>query len=207
MLKILLIDDEPKLLEDMLNMYGYTVKVATDGFSGLQTLLDTDERYDLVILDVQMPRMDGWAVLKTIRNGDKHANIPIIMLTSSDTEEALVTGLRRGADEYLTKPITPRKLFAYIDAIARRMQWESESSYKGSDEGDDNALHETINVLTQRETEILKHIVKGYSNQQIGEKLVISETTVKNHLANIYKKLNVSNRTQAAFLAQKLKLF
>ena len=63
-----------------------------------------------------------------------------------------------------------------------------------------------ISMLTQRESEILQYIVKGFTNQQIGEKLVISETTVKNHLAHIYRKLNVSNRTQAAFLAQKLNM-
>lgn len=205
MLKILLIDDEPKLIEDMLTIYGYEVDVARDGFSGLQKLYQSPNAYDVVLLDIQMPKMDGWATLKAIREGDECRNIPIIMLTCSDTEDALVSGLRRGADEYVTKPVTPKRLLAYIDAVMRRNRWEQDAVQKqqAKDVGTENA----IELLTQRESEILKYIVQGFSNQQIGEKLVISETTVKNHLAHIYKKLNVANRTQAAFLAQKLKLF
>lgn len=199
--RILLIDDEPKIIEDMLSIYGYEVDVATDGLTGLQTVYNTEKPYDLLILDVQMPKMDGWAVLKSIREGSECPDIPIIMLTCMDNEELLVSGLRRGADQYLTKPITPKRLFAHIEAIARLSRRGAKHQ-----SNEDKSAKAALEVLTQREAEILQYIVQGFSNQAIGEKLVISETTVKNHLAHIYKKLNVSNRTQAAFLAQKLKL-
>lgn len=204
MYRILLIDDDATLVADMLTMFGYTVDVAPDGYSGIQMLQKTEKPFDLVILDVQMPRMDGWSTLRTIREGQTDANIPIIMLTSSDSEESVVHGLRRGADEYLAKPIAPRRLLAHIEALVRRTRWDHEMDPHASVA--DAARSESIDLLTQRETQVLKCIAQGFPNQQIAEQLTISEVTVKNHLANIYRKLNVSNRTEAAFIAHKLKL-
>jgi len=200
MLRILIIDDNPKVIRDILHAYGYETEVATDGYSGLQTLFNRTNYFDLIILDVQMPKMDGWSVLRTIREGNECPNIPIVMLTGVDNEESVVSGLRRGADEYLIKPITPPKLLAHIEALARRI--------RRAQPPQDNANLEMsgIDLLTKRETEILRYVVQGLSNQDIGEKLTITETTIKNHLVNIYKKLNVANRTQAALTAQKFKL-
>jgi DNA-binding NarL/FixJ family response regulator len=204
MIKILLIDDEPKIVYDMLTLYGYDVSTAPDGLAGTQILLNTDNHFELVILDLHMPKLDGWAVLKAIRNSTECPEIPVIMLTSADNEDSIVSGLRRGADIYLTKPIAPKQLFAHIEALCRRSNW---TGGHDSQDKEDSKAKDTVKLLTQRESEILKCVVQGMSNQQIGEKLVISETTVKNHLVHIYKKLNVTSRTQAAFLVQKLKLF
>lgn len=199
MQKLLLIDDDPLVIQDMLTLMGYEVVVATDGYAGFQTFCDMKDSINMIILDIQMPGMDGWNVLNLIRNGDVRPNVPIIMLTSSNDEKSLISGLRRGADAYLTKPITPTKLIAHLEAISRRIQWESQTgeSVSSADLGN-------IGILTHRERELLKFIVKGFSNQQIANELNISETTVKNHLTNIFKKLNVTNRTQAAYIAQKL---
>lgn len=204
--RILLIDDEPKLIEDMLTVYGFEVEVALDGYMGLQTLMMSEKHFDIVILDVKMPKMDGWAVLKAIREGEECPDIPVIMLTCMDDEDLMVSGLRRGADKYLCKPITPKTLLAHIEAMIRRIQWENQAARRSKNGADNSEIQASVDLLTHRETEILRYIIQGLSNQQISEKLVISETTVKNHLAHIYKKLNVANRTQAAFLAQKLKL-
>ncbi len=203
MTSILLIDDEPDIVKDILFNYGYDVEVAYDALSGVQAMLKPGRRYDIVILDLQLPKMDGWSVLKAIREGDEHPEIPVIMLTSANTEHSMMSGLRRGADLYLTKPITPGVLLAQIEALMRRTHWDKKAS-QTPEQGDGN---KSPDLLTPRETEILQYIVQGLSNQEIGTKLSISETTVKNHLANIYKKLEVSNRNQAAFMAQKLKLF
>ncbi len=201
--KILLIDDEPQIIQDILLSYGYQVDIAIDGFMGLQALLKPNIIYDLVVLDIQLPKMDGWAVLKAIREGEDCPNILVIMLTSHDTEQSMITGLRRGADLYMTKPVTPGVLLAQMEALLRRTQWDQDSNNQTS------ASVEVKNdgLLTQREMEIMKFILQGLTNHEIGENLAITETTVRNHLANIYKKLNVSNRNQAAFMAQKLKLF
>jgi DNA-binding NarL/FixJ family response regulator len=199
---ILVIDDEPQIVQDVLLNYGYETTIAKDGYSGMQILLSSAERFDLVILDLQLPKMDGWAVLKAIREGEDCPNIPVIMLTSADTEQSRMAGLRRGADIYLTKPITPGVLLAQLEALLRRTKWDS----LATDDSRNDGGHKTDNLLTQREIEILHYVVQGLSNLEIGEKLTITETTVKNHLGNIYKKMEVSNRNQAAFMAQKLKL-
>ncbi len=151
---LLLIDDQPTLISDMLRIYGYQVDVATDGFSGIQMLMKNESEYNLVILDLHMPKMDGWEVLKTIRNGSICPDIPIMMLTSADTEDDMVFGLRRGADVYLTKPISPKKLLAHLESFDRRNRWHQEAARKAiqSQEHSPQAL---LELLTQRENEIL----------------------------------------------------
>ena len=80
--KILIIDDNPKLLEDALPMYGYEVKTATDGLLGLKILSEEKVPFDLILLDVVMPNLDGWETLKAIRESEKTKHTPIIMLTA-----------------------------------------------------------------------------------------------------------------------------
>lgn len=200
---ILLIDDEPQITEDILSLYGYHVVVCNDGYEGIQQLFANPKIFDMVILDITMPRMNGWNVLKLIRNGDECPNIPIIMLTASTEEDSLIAALRRGADEYLTKPISPSRLLAHVEAIFRRSSWDEKRTMLNFDP-ETQVLQASVKLLTQRENEILRYLIQGHSNQEIGQHLVISETTVKNHLAHIFKKLKVSNRTQAAYIAQKL---
>ena len=91
--KILIIDDNPKLMEDALPMYGYEVKSATDGLMGLK-ILDEDQSFDLVILDVVMPNLDGWETIKAIRKSSKFSHIPVIMLTSVSDANKQISGLK-----------------------------------------------------------------------------------------------------------------
>ena len=100
--KILIIDDNPKLIADALPMYGYEVDVAFDGLEGIKKL--NENKYNLILLDIVMPKMDGWETLKFIRSNTKQKTIPIIMLTSVDTDAKMVLGLKFGADDYITKP-------------------------------------------------------------------------------------------------------
>lgn len=205
-LRILLIDDEPRFIEDILSAYGYPVETALDGLAGMQKLLSDPGAYDLVLLDVCMPVMDGWAVLKAIRSDGKTQHLPVVMLTNMTDEDALVAGLRRGADEYLTKPITPKRLLAHLEVVARRVRYQRQLS-QHTENGGGGSSQDVLKLLTPRECELLRYVVQGHSNQQIAAALSISETTVKSHLAHVFKKLQVANRTQAAFLAQKLNLF
>ena len=196
--KILIIDDNPKLLEDALPMYGYDVKVATDGLVGLKILNEECEPFDLILLDVVMPNLDGWETLKSIRENDKTKHIPIIMLTAVNEENKQVSGLKFGADDYITKPFILPNLLARIEALLRRYKWSNEKKHAA-------ALpfvsSEPISPLTSREKEILTLVAKGASNADIAEKLFVREVTVKTHLNSIYKKLNVDNRVQAVLLA------
>ena len=92
--KILIVDDNAKLLEDALPMYGYEVQVAPDGLHALK-ILDEKQDFDLILLDVVMPNLDGWETLKAIRQNSKISKIPIIMLTSVSDTNKQVSGLKR----------------------------------------------------------------------------------------------------------------
>ncbi len=196
--RILIIDDNPKLLEDALPMYGYDVCCATDGLLGLK-ILDEDKNFDLVLLDVVMPNLDGWETLKAIRKNEKISHIPVIMLTSVSDANKQISGLKFGADDYVTKPFVLPNLLARIEALLRRSTWNK-------DEKQASALSfvsgEELSPLTQREKEILELVAKGDTNSQIAEKLFVREVTVKTHLNSIFRKLKVGNRVQAVLLAQ-----
>lgn len=196
--KILIIDDNPKLLEDALPMYGYEVKTATDGRLGLKILSEEKVPFDLILLDVVMPNLDGWETLKAIRESEKTKHTPIIMLTAVNEENKQVSGLKFGADDYITKPFILPNLLARIEALLRRSNWSNEKKHAA-------ALpfvsSEPISPLTSREKEILTLVAKGESNADIAKKLFVREVTVKTHLNSIYKKLNVDNRVQAVLLA------
>lgn len=198
--KILVIDDNAKLLADALPLYGYEVDVAENGKEGIRLLNVKNSNYDLILLDVMMPVMDGWSTLKHIRKYEKFNSIPIIMLTSVDETQKQISGLKYGADDYIVKPFILPNLLARMEAILRRSGW------KVSKEAKD--LHENAEkikeMLTPKEQEILKYLVSGETNAEISRQVGAKETTVKSHLNNIYRKLNVDNRVQATLLAQQL---
>ena len=117
--RILVIDDEPSivtLLQYNLEQAGFEVTLAYDGIEGLQKAIT--EAPDFIILDLMLPKMDGLEVCKQIRK--RHIDIPILMLTAKDDELDKVIGLELGADDYLTKPFSPREVVARIKAIFRR---------------------------------------------------------------------------------------
>jgi DNA-binding NarL/FixJ family response regulator len=203
--KILLVDDNPKYLKDVLPTYGYDITVATDGIQALKILGNQGNQFDIILLDVMMPNMDGWTTLKNIReNSDKKA-IPIIMLTALDKEQQQVSGLKFGADDYIVKPFTLPNLLARIEALLRRSKWKKENN-QTNPVNLSFASDEPIDTLTTRETEVLSLVAQGSNNQEIAGKLFVREVTIKTHLNNIFKKLNVSNRTQAVLLAMQLKI-
>lgn len=118
-LKILVVDDEErmrKLLKDFLVRKQYQVVEASDGEQAIDLFVENND-FDLIILDVMMPRMDGWEVCREIR---KISKVPIIMLTAKGEESDELLGFELGVDEYITKPFSPRILVARVDAILRR---------------------------------------------------------------------------------------
>ncbi len=119
MTTVLLIDDDPLItdpLQDRLTEAGYDVLVADNGRSGLDLALAKDP--DIVLLDIMMPEMDGWAVCKELR---QQSSVPILMLTALGDEVDRILGLELGADDYLTKPFSTRELLARLRAMLRRV--------------------------------------------------------------------------------------
>jgi two-component system alkaline phosphatase synthesis response regulator PhoP len=118
--KILLVDDEKDIVEFLeynLVQEGFSVISANDGLSALEKL---SEKPDLIVLDVLMPKMNGYEVCAKIRENEKFKNTPVLFLTAKISEMDEVHGLSIGADDYITKPISPKKLVARIKANLRR---------------------------------------------------------------------------------------
>lgn len=117
-MKILIVDDDPnirQLLQLTLQVEGYEVVQAEDGARALSLL--EREPVDLIVLDLMLPEVDGWQVCRKVR---ETSEIPIIMLTAKDDEVDTILGLKLGADDYITKPFSPRELVARVEAVTRR---------------------------------------------------------------------------------------
>ena len=120
--RILLIEDDPAIsnvVELNLKLDNYEVALAADGEEGLKMVAETDP--DLIILDVMMPKVDGWQVLMQLRSEERTRDIPVIMLTAIGDEQSKVIGLRGGADDYVPKPFSPLELAARVKVILDRV--------------------------------------------------------------------------------------
>ncbi|MFV9510970.1 response regulator transcription factor [Tepidibacillus sp. LV47] len=203
MTRILIVDDEfhmRQLLRIYLQQHDFHVDEAENGKEAYDKILK--ENYDLMILDVMMPVMDGWETLEKIR---KISDIPVLMLTAKGTTEDKVTGLTSGADDYLVKPFEEAELVARIQALLRRIQKSTEEDellkYKGIVLNLSARiafyLEETIN-LTPTEFDLLevlmKHKGKVLSREQLiemvwGIDFVGEDRTVDSHIKNLREKL------------------
>jgi two-component system alkaline phosphatase synthesis response regulator PhoP len=124
--RILVVDDDReivRLLRAYLEQNGYQVLVAYDGEGALHIL--RGERPDLVVLDLMLPDRDGWEVTRVVRGDPNLASTPILMLTARVEDHEKIVGLELGADDYVTKPFSPREVVARVRAVLRRAQGES----------------------------------------------------------------------------------
>ena len=118
---ILVVDDEArmrKLIKDFLTVKGYTILEAEDGEKALEIFAENSSKINLILLDVMMPKLDGWSILRQIRQESK---VPIIMLTARGEEQDELFGFELGVDEYISKPFSPKILAARVEAILKRV--------------------------------------------------------------------------------------
>lgn len=195
---VLLVDDNPKYLRDALPFYGYSVDVAVNGLEAISMLSKNLTKYDIVLLDVMMPEMNGFETLKNIRENEYTKFIPVIMITAVSEEQKIISGLKSGADDYIVKPFILPNLLARIEALLRRSSWQNQKP--NLPKMPTAKLKEPVQ-LTAREKDVLSLAAKGANNKEIAEKLFLREVTIKSHMNNVFKKLKVSNRTQAVLTA------
>ena len=175
-LKILVVDDEArmrKLVRDFLTNKGFTVIEAGDGEEAVDTFF-AQKDIALVLLDVMMPKMDGWEVLKTIR---KYSRVPVIMLTARSEERDELQGFSLGVDEYISKPFSPKILVARVDAILRRSNVASTENMNVGGICIDKAAHQvTIDgreiELSYKEFELLSYFVENQGIALSREKIL-----------------------------------
>ncbi len=201
---ILIADDEErirKLLKDFLIREKYRVIEAEDGEVALKTFEDNKNRIDLVILDIMMPKLDGWSVLRQIRQTSK---IPVIMLTARGEEQDELFGFELGADEYVSKPFSPKLLIARIKAILSRTRVkenDSERNYGGiqiDTEGRTVSVDGKSVELSLREYELLKYLLENENVALSREKILNNvwnydyygdSRTIDSHIKKIRHKL------------------
>ncbi len=204
---ILVVDDERDIVELIdynLTRAGYTVLREYDGEAAFSTA--GRRRPDLVILDLMLPGIDGVDVCKQLKASDATAGIPIIMLTARTEEADVVLGLELGADDYVTKPFSPRVLISRVRAILRRkaaLAGDSSKVLKASGLSVDTERYEAradgkVLALTVTEFKILEFLMRGrgrvYDRYKIvdavrGEDVIVIDRTVDVHIAALRKKL------------------
>ena len=164
--KILVVDDESrmrKLIKDFLAQKGYEILEAEDGEKALEIFEENQNKINLILLDVMMPKLDGWSVLRQIR---QISQIPIIMLTARGEEQDELFGFELGVDEYISKPFSPKILVARVEAILRRtVQTEGEQIEAGGIVMDVGGHHVSIDGksinLSYKEFELLQYFMSN----------------------------------------------
>jgi DNA-binding NarL/FixJ family response regulator len=175
-------------------------EIVGETLSGTQVLpLVSRTSPDLVLLDLRMPKMDGLACLDELRR--RHPNVKVIMLSASTAPELIDTALRRGATAYILKSVDPDDLPSTI-----RQALEGNVYSKSGLPESTEPVGAKAAGLTDREVTILRSLARGHSNEEIAKELWVAQQTVKFHLTNIYRKLNVKNRTEATRIAYQMGL-
>lgn len=175
-LKILVVDDEArmrKLVKDFLLIKGFQVIEAENGEEAVDIFFEQKD-IALILLDVMMPKMDGWEVCKTIR---QYAQVPIVMLTARSEERDELQGFKLGVDEYISKPFSPKILVARVEALLRRSQGASDESVDMGGIRIDKAAHEvtiegTTIDLSYKEFELLTYFVENQGLALSREKIL-----------------------------------
>lgn len=200
---ILVVDDEirmRKLIKDFLVAKGYSILEAEDGEKALEVFEENKNKINLVLLDVMMPKLDGWSVLRQIRQESK---VPIIMLTARGEEQDELFGFELGVDEYISKPFSPKILVARVEAIIKRSK-AIEKHVKDYGGIEIDADGRTVKVdgkqieLSLREYELLKYLIDN-SNIALSRDKILNNVwnydyygdsrTIDSHIKKIRHKL------------------
>lgn len=179
---ILVVDDESrmrKLLKDFLSVKGYQILEAEDGEKAVEVFEENKSKIKLILLDVMMPKLDGWSVLRKIR---QESNVPVIMLTARGEEQDELFGFELGVDEYISKPFSPKILVARVEAILKRVYGDVKEikDYDGitiDQEGRTVKVDGKNIDLSLREYELLKYLLDN-------ENIALSRDKILNNVWN-----------------------
>ena len=215
-LTILVVDDDPGTrlaISDYLEMSGYSVITAADG----QQALEMVELYrpHLMLTDIVMPRMNGYQLVRSVRQHPSLRLLPVIFLTERNKTEERIQGYQSGADLYLPKPFELQELGAAIRNLLERSQMIQSEYSLSYEEGWRTSIQIPTAIaekselsfhLTEREREVLVMLTHGLSNAQIGTRLHLSPRTVEKYVSNLLRKTTTSNRAELVGYAMKHRL-
>ncbi|HCF30632.1 MAG TPA: DNA-binding response regulator [Cyanobacteria bacterium UBA11049] len=196
--RLLLIDDDPNLIllvKDYLEFRGYEVITAENGREALEVL--EQEIPDMIICDVMMPEMDGYAFVNQVRQEERTSWIPILFLSAKGQSQDKIKGLNIGADVYMVKPFEPEELVAQVEASLKQAFRQRQQTGGGNDS--ESKIQVPFDVhLTQTELKVVQFVARGLANRDIAEELNVSQRTVESHVSNMLGKTGLHNRTELA---------
>ena len=213
-IKIAIVDDNSfliKAVKEKLSFFSeFVYKFSAIHGADLLSKLEKDHNLDLILMDIEMPELNGIKATEIVKQ--RYPHIKIIMLTVFDNDENIFNAIKAGADGYLLKEINPEDLRnGIIDtlnggaAMNPSIALKTLKLLRNPIEIEDKEEQEEIK-LTERETQVLEQLSKGLSYQLIAENLILSHGTVRKHIENIYRKLQVHNKLEAVQKAKKRKL-
>lgn len=205
--KLLVVDDDPGLLlavSETLRAEGYEVVTARRGSEALVRIAESLP--DLIISDIRMPGMDGYALVRNLRSAPRTRLVPIVFLTAKDETADRIAGFRTGVDAYLTKPFESEELTAVVSSILDRVQRTHSDLARmfGEQEADDLNLVRDED-LTDAEWRVAEAVARGLTNKEIAAELNLSLRTVEGHISRILDKKNLSNRVELALQVRERK--
>ncbi len=212
MIKIAVAEDNgflAKAIEEKISFFD-DLKFKFRGANGNEFIgkLEQDHNVDVILMDIQMPEKDGIATTEYVKN--KYPHIKILMLTVFDDDENIFNAIQAGADGYLLKETNPKDLYQAISdvmeggaAMTPSIALKTLKLLRNPEQVTKDIIQQEKISLSSRETDVLEQLAKGLNYQQIAENLIISPSTVRKHIENIYKKLQVHNKMEAVQKAMK----
>jgi DNA-binding NarL/FixJ family response regulator len=205
-IRIVLVDDHPIVLQGLQHLFARhedLVVVASCNSADAALEAARAERPDVVVMDLRMPHKSGLDLLAAL--GRELPGCRTVLLTAAITQDEVVEALKRGASGLVLKESPPEQLIACVRRVHRGEQWLDPDTVTRALQGvvdRDAARGKLSRTLTAREIEIVQMVAQGLRNRTIGERLSITESTVKVHLHNIYQKLGVEGRLELVLVAQ-----
>ncbi|HEX2954551.1 MAG TPA: response regulator transcription factor [Bacillota bacterium] len=201
-IRLFIVDDHPIVragLKAILSGYPELEMVgeAADGDEAVQLMESLQP--DLILMDIRMPRLNGVEAIRRIKATHRH--VQMIILTTYDDDELILSGIQAGAQGYLLKDTPPDELVRAIQIVAGGGSLLPPNVAAKLIQRINQPIQNGQEILTERELEILKYMAKGLANKSIAGELSISENTVKTHIAKVFQKLGVNDRTEAVTTA------
>ncbi|NEP01651.1 MAG: response regulator transcription factor [Symploca sp. SIO2E9] len=196
--RLLLIDDDPNLIllvKDYLEFRGYDVITAENGREALAVL--EQEMPDMIICDVMMPEMDGYALVESVRQDPRTSWIPVLFLSAKGQSSDRVRGLTTGADVYMVKPFEPEELVAQVESSLKQANRLIHYSAAGTEPAPSIQVPFDVE-LTPTELKVVQFVARGMANREIAEQLKVSQRTIESHVSNMLGKTGLHNRTELA---------